>query len=80
MHLYIWQQRKRRIVFQLGKKVHTFPLLPSYLFSHICNLRSAKQVSRQAVISPPSTVGALRGVPGSFVVASNSTCSPKLQY
>lgn len=53
---------------------HTFPLLPSYLRSHICSFRSPKQVSLQAGARPASAVGARNVVPGSSVVASKTTC------
>lgn len=59
------------------RKERTFPLLPSYLRSHICNLRSPKQVSLQAGARPPSEVGARKVEPGSSVVASSSTCRGK---
>lgn len=53
----------------------TFPLLPLYLRSHICNLKSPKQVSLHAGAKPDSVVGARNGVPLSFVVATISTCT-----
>lgn len=62
------------------RKEHTFPLLPSYLRSHNCNLRSPKQVSLQAGARPPSEVGARKVVPGSSVVASSSTCRGKHEH
>lgn len=55
------------------KAEHTFPLVPSYLRSHSCNVSSPKQVSLQAGARPASEVGARNVVPGYFVVAFSST-------